>query len=465
MQNKSAKVSQGHKQGNNKKQPALNDLVQNVINHPDNEDFKNMLSKAAKRDPVKVLTTIIRYQHTQYQKEIITWKMARAEAKDIYNPRRVMLTDLYEDIELDSFIAGIVSNKRIFKISNKPFKITDKDGKEVPDKTNLLKHQWFNDFLKMAMQSRFYGYSLVYFFEWNDKGEVLTTDLVPRRHVIPDKHVWTKMQYDLSGFDYTQPPFSQYMLGIGREDDLGLYEKAALLYILKKHSWQSWDEFEERFGIPIPIVETATSDSKAIDGIEKWLRNLSTGSYGIIPDGGKLSIVETGKADAWQVFYKKIEMAQKELEILFTGQIRETSIHGTFGKEKSKEEEAQELIEDDKTFIANLINDKLIPQILIPNGYSFTEGDKFDWNDGEQLSPAARLEIFKGVRDLGFKLDSKQVSEELDVTITGEDEQAPKPDFNKPLPGKKKKPIIENSLIEPIVEMHRKINEMYHHVQ
>jgi hypothetical protein len=434
----------------------INKLVEAVVNHPQNATLKTQLERAARKDPVKVLTTIIRYQYTQYQKEISTWKMARQEAKDINNPRRVLLTDLYEDIEVDGFIHGLVHNKRIFKISNKPFKIVDKNGKEQTEKTALFKHQWFNDFLKLAMQSRFHGYRLAYFIEWDAKGLIKKTDMVPPRHVIPEKHIWTIYQYDMEGFDYTQPPFSQYMIGIGREDDLGLYEKAALLYILKKHSWQSWDEFEERFGIPIPIVETATTDAKVLNTIEKWLRDLSTGSYGVIPDGGKLTVVETGKADAHQVFFKKIEMAQMELEVLFTGQIRETNKSGTYGKEKSKEDEAQELIADDKTFISNLINDQLIPNILIPNGYPFADGDRFDWNDGAKATPKERLEIFKGVKELGFKLDLKQVSEELDVII----EEAEEPEGDDPAkPISNEKP--NNLIPEAIVQMHTKINELY----
>lgn len=435
----------------------INKLVQAVIDHPDNAALKTQLERAARKDPVKVLTTIIRYQYTQYQKEISTWKMARQEAKDINNPRRVLLTDLYEDIELDGFIHGLVHNKRVFKISNKPFKIVDKNGKEQPEKTALFKHQWFNDFLKLAMQSRFHGYRLAYFIEWDEKGLIKKTDMVPARHVIPEKHIWTRYQYDMHGFDYTQPPFNQYMIGIGREDDLGLYEKAALLYILKKHSWQSWDEFEERFGIPIPIVETSATDATVLNTMEKWLRDLSTGSYGVIPDGGKLTVVETGKADAHQVFFKKIEMAQMELEVLFTGQIRETNKSGTYGKEQAKEDEAQELIADDKTFISNLINDQLIPNILLPAGYPLVDGDRFDWNDGAKATPKERLDIFKGVKDLGFKLDLKQVSEELDVII----EEMEQEEDHDPKKGLKQKEV-DNKVLEPIVKMHAKINELYH---
>jgi hypothetical protein len=436
-------------------------LVKQVMAHPDSDVFKMQLAKAARKDPARVLSTIIKYQHTQYQKEILHWKLARAEAKDIYNPRRGMLTDLYEDIELDAFIHGIVHNKRIFKISNKPFKIVNEAGKEQPEKTKLLRSQWFNDFLKLAMQSRFYGYTLIYFVEWSAEGRIIKSDVVPRRHVIPDKHIWTKYQHDLYGYDYTQPPFSQYMIGVGREDDLGLYEKAALLYILKKHSWQSWDEFEERFGIPIPIVKTASSDKKVLDQVEKWLRELSTGSYGIIPDGGELTVVETGKTDAHQVFFKKIEMAQMELEILFTGQLRETNKNGTYGKEAAKEEEAQELIEDDKTFIANVINDKLLP-LLRTNGYPITDTDRFDWNDGEQLDPKARLDIFKGVKDLGFKVSAKQVSEELDVIIEGEVEQNADPNKKKE-EGEDDKDNPDGS-INAIAKMHAQILKIYNHV-
>lgn len=429
----------------------IDKLVQQVVDHPDNKEFKNMLAKAAKHDPVKVMTTIIRFQKTQYNKEILHWKTARQEAMSVYNPRRVTLTDLYEDIELDAFIYGIVSNKRIFKISNKAFKVIDKDGKEIPEKTAWFKHQWFNDLLKYAMQSRFFGYSLVYFMDWNKDGKIVTTQLVPRRHVVPERHAWTIMQYDTTGFDYKAPPFDKYMMGIGKEDDLGIYDKAAILYIIKKHSWQSWDEFEERFGIPIPIVETATQDKKVLDSIESWLKDLSTGSYGVIPEGGKLTVVETGKADTFNIFFKKIEMSQIELEVLLTGQIRETNKSGTYGKEQSKEEEAQELINDDKTFIQYLVNDVLIPQIMIPNGYQFLPGEKFDWNDGKKLSPKERLEILTGVKNLGFKLDLNQVSEDLDVII---EEAEP---IEEPL-GK------EDENIKKISNMHVAINKLYNHV-
>lgn len=437
-----------------KPKPSLDELIHQVVQHPQNRELKNALAAVAKRDPVKVLTNIIKYQQSIYSKEISVWKAARAEAQNIQNPRRVMITDIYEDIELDGYIYGIVHNKRILKISNKAFKICNTSGVEQAEKTKLFEHQWFNDFVKFAMQSRFFGYSLIYFYEWQE-GEITTTELIPRRHVIPERQLWVKMQYDTLGFDYTQPPFNQYMLGVGRKDDLGLYEKAAILWILKRHSWQSWDEFEERFGIPIPIVETASRETSVLNAIEKYLRELSTASWGIIPEGGKLNIVETGKSDVWQLFYKKIEMAQRELEVLFTGQIRETNTNGTYGKEKVKEEEAQEVIIDDKTFIKNIVNDKLLP-LLIANGYPFADDDYFDWNDGEKLNPTDRLAIFKGVAELGFKLDLNQVAEELDVKITGEIPPPPAPPKGNP-----KKP---QTPYDEFVNMHIKINELYNNV-
>lgn len=446
----------------NRKQPDLQQLIKQVVEHPQSAEYRNALTKAAKRDPVKVLTQIIQYQHSMYNKDVANWKMARMEAKDIEQPHRVLLTDLYEDIELDAFIYGIVHNKRTLKISNKPFKIVNSKGEEQREKTELFKHQWFNDFIKYAMQSRYYGHSLVYFYEWSNQGRILKTNLVPRRHVRPEFNQVVIQQYDLTGFDYSEPPFSNYIMPIGNPHDLGLYEKAALLYILKKHSWQSWDQFEERFGIPIPIVKTATTDKKVLDSIESWLRDLSTGSYGIIPDSGELTVVESGKTDAHQVFFKKIEMCQMELEVLFTGQIRETNKSGTYGKEKAKEDEAQEIVTDDKTFIANIINDHLIPHILIPNGYPLQQGDRFDWNDGTKLSAKDRLEIFTGVQKLGFKLDIKQVSEELDVKIEEAEDEPEDTDPKKK--GNKDENDEKDQSVKQITNMHKAILNTYFNV-
>jgi hypothetical protein len=394
--------------------------------HPFNAKTNNDDYKDLKRDPVQVISRIIKQQHSLFNKEIRDWKVARAEAENPYRHNRVLLMELYHDIYLDAFIKGVIENKRVLKISNKPFRLLDAQGNEHEEAMALMKKKWMNQLVKLAMQSRFFGYSLVYFWEMKGK-EFNQVKLVDRRHVQPEYNRWVQWQHDLptSGFDYTQPPFSDYMVGIGDQEDLGILNAAAPLYVLKKHSWANWDEFEEIFGVPMRIAKVATNDSKVRQEVERWLQSMGTAAYGIFPTDADLDIKENTRTDAYEVFDKKRKAANEELEILLLGGRSLTQDQGNYGKEKVNQEEQNEVIEDDKTFITALMNEQVMP-LLKRNGYP-VEGLTFTYDETEWLEPADRLAMFKGAHELGYKLDQSQVEKDLGVTLLGEKEVPPPP--------------------------------------
>src|SRR5690606_31480712 len=66
-----------------------------------------------------------------------------------------------------------------------------------------------------------------------------------------------------------------------------------------------------------------------------------------------------------------------------------------------------------------VINDQLLPWMR-ELGYPLSETDYAIWNDNEQMSPKDRLEIFKGIKELGYKVKKEQIETELDVEIVGE---------------------------------------------
>lgn len=433
-------------------------LIKTALVQPENKAVRDELARAFKKDPAGVMVQIIRHQHSEYAKEISTWKLARAEARDVFNPRRVMLTEFYNDLALDPFIWGIVYNKRILKISNKNFKICDRKTRENDqDKTDLLNSMWFNDFLKYAMESRFYGFSLVYFFEWR-KSRIKQTELVYREHVIPERSIITQRPYDNTGINFKEAPFDQYIIGIGNPKDLGLFEKAAIHYVLKKHSWKSWDEFEEIFGIPIRVLKTASQDKKVQEELAGWLRSMGSAGYGVFPLDSEFEITESKHTDAFQVFAEKINKTNEELEVLFTGQNRITQNGGAFAKEKVMQEESDEVTEDDKNFIYYLINDELLP-LLRRNGYPIGEDDIFEWDDAINDKPTDRVAVLTQIHNMGFDLDQQQIESEFGIKITGKRDVT---NASQPLdPKREKKP--ENSIQTELIKMHNSIQDIYVH--
>ena len=430
---------------------AIERLVHYAKNNPGNPKVKNALSQLAKSDPVNVMTSIIRQSFSLYKKETEHFLNARMAAKNVTNPNRELLVEFYTDLVLDAFIFGM-SEKRILKISNKRVKVNNAAGEKDEEKTKLLQKKWFNDFVKKSMEAKFWGHSLVYFYEFENR-EIKSTKLVYRQHVLPERNLILKHPSDVAGIDYTQPPYSNYCISIGEDEDLGIYEKIALMYILKKHSWGNWDEFEEIYGIPIRIAKTASQDNKVRAEISNWLSSMGTAAYGVFPSDTELDIKENNKSDAFQVFYEKIQACNFEIEIALTGQNRITQKGGSYAKEKEMSNETDELTEDDKTFMYHNFNDKL-KRVLINLGYPLLDTDTIEWDDAKEVTITERLNQFKTVNDMGFELDAKQVEKETNIIIVG------KKQTTLPPVKKAKKPTAKNAF-ENFIKMHTEINNLY----
>ena len=432
-------------------------------------DSKAKAQKISK-DPVMLMASIIKQQRSNYAKEISDFLAARMLAENPDYPMRTLLYDIYKNVMDDPFIHGQVENQRILPVKNKDFKILNKDGKTDNDKTVWLSKSWFNNMVKWAMESKFWGFSAAYLDEIAySKGTSWINKLVllERKNVHPERHVITKYQTDLNGYDYLSEPISNYVLTVGDPYDLGLLLKAVPMYIFKKHGWQNWDEFSEMFGIPIRTVKTATQDPRVIGEIEGWLQDMSTSAYGIFPEGTELDIKVSNQSDAFKVFAEAINMAKEELAILFNGQTM-TSMNGSSRSQGEVHERTkEEITKDDEKFVKTFVNEQLIPFLRDIHGYPFADGDHFEWDQPEDLE--SLLTIYKGVYDLGFELDQQEVSERFRVKITGKRAATPsaanndqeEPDDEEELkPGTKKPKKDLSAKPKDVLKLHADLQNM-----
>jgi SPP1 gp7 family putative phage head morphogenesis protein len=371
------------------------------------------------------LAAQIRREHTLYRKEIAQWKQARMLALDNDMPRRYLLQQLYDDIMIDAFIFGKWENRKL-RISNRKIQVLS-GGEVDEDKTNLLKTLWFNKFVKFYIDSRAYGYNLMYPKTLGEDGFIKDIATVYRTNIVPETCEILKNTQELSGAKFNEPPLVDWCMFFGDADDLGILDKAAPLWIFKKHSWQNWDEFEEMFGIPIRIAKLASEDKRVQEQVKSWLKTLGSAAYGMFPQGTEIEILENKTQDAFNVFNEKRKAVNEELAILIDGQFESSNDSGSRAKAETVLENTQdEIRDDDATMTLFAINEVLIP-FLIKRGYPFTEDDQVVWNDNKETTPAERLKIFAGVKKLGYKLDIDQVSSELDVIIEEDDTPPPNP--------------------------------------
>lgn len=423
--------------------------------------------KALKKDPAAVLVNLIRQQRTLYSKGINDWLAARQAAESIDFPQRSRLYDLYDDIILDEFVHGQIYNHRILPVKNRSFKIVNKDGDRDDEKTKLLQKQWFDEFIEYALESKFFGFSLLYLNEFvytNGVNEVDEIELIPRRHVLQEKGFVLRWQSDTVGQRYDDEPLSSYCLPIGKKYDLGLLNKAAPLWIIKKHGWQNWDEFAEIFGIPIRVIKTASQDPRVQSEIEEWAREMGTSAYGVFPEGTDIEIKENSKTDAFRVFYEMIKSANEGLAILFSGQTM-TSMDGSSRSQAEVHQDvATEIRKDDEKFMLYQIA-KLLKLLREKHKYPFAEDDRFEWDVPEDVE--GLIKVFESVNKMGFQLDPEEVSTRLGVKILGLKQSAPAPgdleeteDPEKPKAKKKEPEEIELSA-KKILKLHAGIAELY----
>ena len=116
------------------------------------------------------------------------WRQAWQLALNVEFPQRNRLLNIYTDVEVDLHLTGCVQQRSGF-ILNKGFKIVNKEGTENPELTELFESPWFKEWMRLSLESLYYGHSLI------ELGDIIYVEgkpafssvrLIPRTHVIPE---------------------------------------------------------------------------------------------------------------------------------------------------------------------------------------------------------------------------------------------------------------------------------------
>ena len=363
------------------------------------KEVSNEKNFTHKRDRLELVNSILEKkkmvielnQLTQMlaQNEIANWRQANQMALNIENPSRFLLYGIYYDAMLDDHLLGAIRNRKL-KVKQRRFKVVDSKGTENEELTQLLQKRWFKKFMSLALDSIFYGHSLIQLDDIirdDNKLRFSDVELVPRPHVKPEYHVIIKDVSDepKQGKDYLKPPFKDWCIPVGDPKNLGLLLPVAKDTISKKYALQFWDQFAELFGMPIRIGKSSTRNKKDIDQVEKMLEDMGSAAWGLFPEGTEIEVVETKRGDAFNVYDKRIERANTEMSKAILGQ----TMTMDNGSSKSQAEVhagvAEYISEADADFLHDVINDDLFP-VLIIHGWPLA-GYRFAWDDTTEYTP------------------------------------------------------------------------------
>ena len=159
-------------------------------------------------------------------KEPKDWRYAREAYALTDRPRNDYLQDVYDDALLDSHLQA-VQQKRLLSLQNKDFVLRRADGEVDEEKSKWLEQSWFRQLVGWVLESRFYGYSLIWIAEANPTSGELILQRADRRRVVPQTgYLRIQADTDEGGIRYGDYPDTLLFACLGREK--GLLESASL---------------------------------------------------------------------------------------------------------------------------------------------------------------------------------------------------------------------------------------------
>lgn len=411
---------------------------QDNIIHTPYGDF--LLAKGDRKRVQKMVIDLQRATDALTRQDLRDWRQSWQMAVNVDSPNRQRLYDIYRDAMVDLHLSGCIEQRKGFVMS-RSFKLVDTSGNENEEARHFLEQSWFKQLLKYALDSTYWGHSLIELGDITTDGDGCIcydgVKLIPRKHVIPEYgRVVTDLGQDwTSGIDYRQPPYSDWLIEAGLPDDLGLLLKAATQTIPKKNMLAFWDTFGEIFGMPMRIARTTSRDEKEKAKLMDMLNKAGNSLSMVASTETEIEFVESSRGDAHNVYDKRIDRANSELSKLIIGQTMTIEDGSSLSQSQTHLTVFENLVESDRDMLRDIVNNQLLPR-MAKHGFPI-KGLRFEWDDAVDYTPEQQVAYEKMIADR-YEVDPKYFAEKYSMPV-GERRQVavPKEEDEKKSKGKR----------------------------
>jgi hypothetical protein len=357
-----------------------------------------------------------------YRKEVTDWQGARALRYDPFNPVTYPLQQLYKDAMLDNHLAGAIES-RILRITNKEFLIKDKKGNVDTERSLFVQKKWFRNLVRKAMESKFYGYSMVFINDFSS-GNIRGFIDINRENVLPERELVLKDAINPSGMAVKYRMFPNNLIYIQlNANAIGILERVAPMTIYKRHSWASWDEYEQIFGIPIRIARTVINTEKHKNELQEWLEAMGTASYGIFDKQTDIEVKENpARGDAAKIYMDKINLINKEISKGIVGQTMTMDDGSSQSQAEVHLKIYQDYTDSDIMDIQDWVSDEFLP-VMRNLGYDIPEGCYFELSEKSIVNPLEKIKIDAVLLQNGYNLTSEYIKNTYETEL---DEEQPR---------------------------------------
>lgn len=385
-------------------------------------------------DPKHVDRYIAKVQLQRIRQDIISWRDAVSEAELAYYPHRVKMQRLYIDTVLNGHVFACMEKRKSLTILKK-WELIDENEEIDEYWTNKFQGEWINTLINYALDSIFYGYSLINFSEIkDDKFEGIR--LIKRHNISPDRLQVVSYVYALSGIQFLEnEEFRDWLLYVSTPSEngiskcgYGLLYRIAYYEIMLRNLMGYNGDFVELYSQPFRYAKTTKTQEDERGELENMLQNMGSSGWGIFDPNDEIDFLEASSAKTAYKSYGDLEKRceDKISKIILGHADAMDSTPGKLGENDSAREALEVIEKKDTDFITNFMNDLVLPKMRL-HGIAIPENLVFSFANDKEKEEALIKESeinkviignVKTLFDAGYKVDAMQIEEMTGLKIT-----------------------------------------------
>lgn len=332
-----------------------------------------------------------------------------ASAIDFFN--RTELYDIYHSIlTTDGHLSGIVQ-KRLSAVARERFEF-QRDGKPVDEVNEQIKSPWFRSFIKDAVSSKLWGFTLCQFRR--DERGWITYDLIDRKHFDPVHRLVLLYETDVTGVPLDA--FSNCLVICDEPRGLGSLATCAPYALYKRGNLGDWAQFCQIFGMPIREYTYAAGDEEARKRLLEDARKQGANAVYIHPEGSGMELHEaSGKSGTNDLYERFTANCNDEMSIAILGNTLTTksSENGTQALGTVQAKEQLKITDDDVQFILDLLNYDMT-DIFAALGVN-TVGGEFVRVEQKYQDKQVQINVVSKLKEMGLPMSDDYLYKTFDV--------------------------------------------------
>lgn len=373
----------------------------------------------AKVGAKKIYTDLVEKSISLTRQDIAKWKSAWRNALNVDNPVRYQIYNLYDtDILQDALVTSQIEN-RIQATLGATFNLHNSGGDIDEELTETHQNtELFGELIRHIINTRFFGHSLVE-FDWDGAKENLQVNLIPRQNVLPKQGTVLKDYSETKGIQYREiPEYGTWLLEFGKNDDLGILNKAVPHVLFKKFAQSCWSELAEIYGIPPRVYKTDTQDPQALARGKRMMTDMGAAAWFIIDTTEEFEWAK-GVSTNGDVYSNLIRLSDNQISLLIQGAIiGQDTEHGSYGKDAAGQNLLNSLILADMAMVEMYMNSKVMPALA---AIGVVPADtKFKFEVAEDSAELWRMTVEALPY---YDIDPEWVKDKFGIEVTGKREQ------------------------------------------